>query len=148
VSAGLEHISAISVTTYKDYGQNKTTDMKTEPIDAMRERIKELFEITAEDVTAIEANARRNEIIALAAFKKGQSSPKIKQLEWDETSSYYFAESPVGNYTILRVHDFNKKELCRLYFNGRIMVCDIDPDEAKAVAQAEFEKRVMECLDL
>lgn len=25
----MEHISAISVTTYKDYGQNKTTDMKT-----------------------------------------------------------------------------------------------------------------------
>ena len=80
------------------------------------------------------------------AFKEGQSSPKIKQLEWMETSSRYFAESPVGNYAILRVYSFDEKELCRLYFNGRIMACDIDPDEAKAAAQADFCSRVLSCL--
>ena len=82
------------------------------------------------------------------SYLEGQSSPKIKQLEWDETFSHYFVESPVGTYTILRVHNFEEKELWRLYFNGLIMVNDIDPDEAKAAAQADFEKRVMECLDM
>jgi len=81
------------------------------------------------------------------SYLEGQSSPKIKQLEWMETSSRYFAGSPVGDYTILRVYNFDEKELCRLYFNGRIMIYDIDLDEAKVAAQADFEKRVKECLE-
>ena len=42
------------MTTYKDYGQNKTTDMKTEPTEEMREKIERLFEFTDEDIHQIE----------------------------------------------------------------------------------------------
>lgn len=120
--------------------------MKTEPREAMRERIKKLFEITEEDVTAIEANARRNETIALAAFKKGQSSPKIKQLEWlDDNFPYrgcsvfvdYIISNKIGSrYTVIL--DIGTG----IYINSFKTI-----DEAKAAAQADFEKRVMECLE-
>ncbi len=115
--------------------------MKTEPT--------EVYEaVKYYEANNINIDAFRAKKLCDMAFYEGQSSPSIKQLEWDEASSYYFTESPVGNYTILRVHKFNGKELCRLYFNGLIMVNDIDPDEAKAAAQADYEKRVMECLDI
>lgn len=134
--------------TYKDYGQNKTTDMKTEPIGAMRERTKKLFEITAEDVTAIEAAARRNEIIALAAFEKGQSSPKIKQLDWDFYGTYYSAETPVGHYVILEGDEqyLENYTTCTLTYNGNLIADFNSIKEAQSAAQADFEKRVKECL--
>jgi hypothetical protein len=121
--------------------------MKTETIGAMRERTKKLFEITAEDVTAIEANARRNEIIALAAFKKGQSYPKIKQLEWMEYENLrgrksYFAKTPFSPYEVADGGDhftmFSPNKRLRFASAG----------EAKAASQADFERRVKECLDL
>ena len=127
--------------------------MKTEPAEALKEIKRCTW--TAEDFNIGDGFESHEVVdeddainIANIAFKEGQSSPKIKQLEWDETFSHYFVESPVGTYTILRVHNFEKKELWRLYFNGRIMINDIDPYEAKAAAQAHFEKRVMECLDI
>ena len=122
--------------------------METEPIDAMRERIKELFEITAEDVTAIEANARRNEIIALAAFREGQSSPKIKQLEWDFYDTYYSTETPVFDYLITQENDFVENDGdYALWVNG-FPISHSTLEEAKDAAQADFERRVKECLDL
>ena len=117
--------------------------MKTEPTDAMRERIKGLFEINAEDVAAIEANARRNEIIALAAFKKGQSYLKIKQLEWIEDYGYIQAETPFFKYLVPIIG--KKASLCFGGNEGFLMFDTVD--DAKAAAQAHFEKRVMECLD-
>ena len=116
--------------------------MKTEPTEAMRERIKKLFEITAEDVTAIEANARRNEIIALAAFKKGQSSPKIKQLEWEESDGEYWeAITRIGTYSIT----FDSGSYVTLYD----MDNDVDGEwkslaKAKIACNNDFEKRVMD----
>lgn len=121
--------------------------MEIEPIDAMRERIKELFEITAEDVAAIEANARRNEIIALAAFKKGQSSPKVKQLEWVlESGGWHISMTRFGV----------SYEIGESKNDGNFILYDIlltttihdTIDEAKAAAQADFERRVMECFDM
>lgn len=120
--------------------------MKTEPTEAMRERIKKLFEITAEDVTAIEANARRNEIIALAAFKKGQSNPKIKQLEWKEYENYrgrksYFAKTPFSPYEVAEGEDHY------IMFSPDKRLRFASANEAKAAAQADFEKRIKECLE-
>lgn len=129
--------------------------MKTEPIGAMGERVKKLFEITADDVTAIEANARRNEIIALAAFKKGQSSPKIKQLEWDvkELSSAIVecrSKTPIGDY---RITHLSSVCLFDLWGSGHsdyspfVRFGEFDTyEEAKAAAQADFEKRIKKCL--
>ena len=115
--------------------------MKTEPTEAY-EGVKYY------EAHNINIDAFRAKKLCDMAFYEGQSSPNIEPLEWRETSSRYFAESPVGNYAIVSVYNFNEKELCRLYFNGRIMACDIDHDEAKSAAQADFEKRVMECLDI
>lgn len=126
--------------------------MKTEPTEALKE-IKHCTWIAGdfnisdgfESYEVVDEDDAIN--IANMAFREGQSNPKIKQLEWMETSSRYFAGSPVGDYTILRVHNFDEKELCRLYFNGRIIVNDIDLDGAKSAAQADFEKRIKECLE-
>lgn len=119
--------------------------MKTEPIGAMGERIKKLFEITAEDVTAIEANARRNEIIALAAFKKGQSSPKIKQLEWVEYENFhgrksYLSKTPFSSYDVADGGD----HFTMFSPNKRLRFASAD--EAKAAAQKDFEERVEKCI--
>lgn len=134
----------------------KSIDMETEPIDAMRERIKKIFEITAEDVTAIEANARRNEIIAIAAFKKGQSSPKIKRLEWGcegfhrtdgSLPDEICASTPFGaKYYIYHLWG----TVFQLTYGYRTISFYLDHgvEDVKAIAQADFEKRVMECLDL
>lgn len=123
--------------------------MKTEPIDAMRERIKKLFEITAEDVTAIEANARRNEIIALAAFKKGQSSPKIKQLEWAEVNglgeTVIKAKTSFGDYDVYEKSDHDGYIIWCFGQKHHMFDTEI---QAKMYAQADFERRVMKCLDL
>ena len=124
--------------------------MKTEPTEALKE-IKHCT-WTVEDFN-ISDGLESHEVvdeddainIANIAFREGQSSLNIKQMEWRETSSRYFAESPVGNYAILRVHSFDEKELCRLYFNGHIIACDIDSDEAKDAAQRDFEHRIYEC---
>ena len=130
---------------YKKY-LSRVKDMKTEPTEAMRERIKKLFEITAEEVAAIEANARRNEIIALAAFKKGQSSPKIKQLEWMENNNDHdiMAATPFTHY---RLECWSAGIFLIIKDEYEIRQFETI-DEAKAAAQAHFEKRVMECLDL
>ncbi len=119
--------------------------MKTEPIGAMRERIKKLFEITAEDVTAIEANARRNEIIALAAFKKGQSSPKIKQLEWKvaEGTETILANIPFNNYYLIDGVD----SMIFLTINSQFHIGRYATiEEAKAAAQKDFEERIEKCI--
>ena len=119
--------------------------MKTEPTEAMRERIKKFFEITAGDVAAIEANARRNEIIALAAFKKGQSSPKIKQLEWigSEGGNVLTGIAIYAGY--YRITSTSEGAFMRIATAGIRKRFDT-VDEAKAAAQADFERRVKECL--
>lgn len=119
--------------------------MKTEPIGEMGERIKKLFEITAEDVAAIEANARRNEIIALAAFKKGQSNPKIKQLEWVRYSyGREISETPIGNFYIdVPNHGKIRMSLVEAFCGYFDSVA-----EAKSQAQKIFERRVKACLNI
>lgn len=115
--------------------------MKTEPTEALR--LIEYSWYALPNATAID---RKDCIEAVnIAFKEGQSNPKIKQLEWEEYENRlgrksYFAKtqfSPyevgnAGNYYIMYSPDK------RLRFASA--------DEAKSAAQADFEKRVMECL--
>lgn len=84
--------------------------------------------------------------VANIAFSEGQSSPKIKQLEWEEVwEGYEDAKTPFGHYVVRPSID-NKTFLMIDLRKG------IEPyltlSEAKAAAQAGFEKKVMECLDL
>lgn len=132
--------------------------MKTEPTEALKEikhctwtaedfntsGLLESYEVVDEDDAVNIANI---------AFKEGQSSPKIKQLEWEELSrevieadyeyppeSVFKAATPFMYYTI------HKSFTNTFEVNG-------DPEiyssikEAKAASQAAFEKRVMECLE-
>ena len=83
----------------------------------------------------------------LAGYKEGQSNPKIKQLKWEEYENLlgrksYFAKTP---FTPYEVADGGKHYTMygpdkRLRFASA--------DKAKAAAQADFEKRIIECLIL
>ena len=89
------------------------------------------------------------------AYHEGQSSPKIKQLEWDFYGTYYTTsrmeyriETPFFHCMITQGGDFNiYEDECLLWIDG-VSYNFRTLDEAKAAAQAEFEKRVIECLDL
>ena len=81
------------------------------------------------------------------AYHEGQSSPKIKQLEWTDHLRHYFVDTPFGVYLILKNHNFEENESWTLYFNSYVIDDCIDSDKAQEIAQADFEKRVMECLE-
>lgn len=81
------------------------------------------------------------------AFKEGQSSPKVKQLEWVlESGGWHISMTRFGV----------SYEIGESKNDGNFILYDIlltttthnTIDEAKYAAQAHFEKRVMECLDI
>ena len=126
--------------------------MKTEPMEALKE-IKhctwaaEDFNISDgfESHEVVDEDDAIN--IANIAFKEGQSSPKIKQLEWmvGEGTETILASIPFNNYYIIDgVDSMIFLTINIQYHIGRYATID----EAKAAAQAHFEKRVMECLDI
>ena len=81
------------------------------------------------------------------AYQEGQSSPKIKQLEWVlESGGWHISMTQFGvSYEIVESKN-----------DGNFILYDIlltttihdTIDEAKSAAQADFEKRVRECLNL
>lgn len=79
------------------------------------------------------------------AFREGQSSPKIKQLEWEESGGEYWeAITPIGTYSIT----FDSEFYVALYD----MDNDVDGEweslaKAKKACNNDFERRVMECID-
>ena len=81
------------------------------------------------------------------SYLEGQSSPKIKQLEWKSYIGYYAADTHLVDYLITPEYgtDVNAKHL--LWINKSPISSYRTLDEAKAAAQADFEKRVMECFD-
>lgn len=94
-------------------------------------------------------NQVNNEQITFSRFveilNEAQSSPKIKQLEWVEVwEGYEDARTPFGHYVVRPAID-NKTFLMIDIRKG------IQPyltlNEAKAAAQADFEKRIKECLE-
>ncbi len=117
--------------------------MKTEPTEAY-EAVKYY------EANNINIDAFRAKKLCDVAFYEGQSSPIIKQLEWAFCRLYYVVKTPIGVYTIrLDEYPFMEDDsTCSLYHNSGFMDEFVSVDEAKAAAQADFEKRVMECLDL
>ena len=99
-------------------------------------------------LTELRQAARIDYLEGYTEATRCQSSPKIKQLEWDFYGTYYSAETPVIDYIITHENGFivNEGE-CALWVNG-FPISYGTLDEAKAAAQADFEKRVMECLDI
>ena len=126
--------------------------MKTEPTEALKE-IKHCT-WTAEDFNIGDGFESHEVVdkddainIANIAFREGQSSPKIKQLEWVEYENSinrksYFAKTPFSPYEVADAgsHYMMYSPNKRLRFASA--------DKAKAAAQADFERRVRECLDL
>ena len=80
------------------------------------------------------------------SYLEGQSSPKIKQLEWVEVwEGYEDAKTPFGHYVVRPSID-NKESLM---VNLRKIIQPYSTlSEAKSAAQKDFERRVKECLDL
>lgn len=86
------------------------------------------------------------ELVQKEAFKEGQSNPKIKQLEWEESPFFkgnyeaklglgkYFIDNCGGCITLVSPDHLLKNKLSTI-------------DEAKVAAQRDFEKRVKECLE-
>lgn len=115
--------------------------MKTEPTKAL----KLLSETQLNPIHEIPRH--KADIIARIAFSEGQSSPKIKQLEWmvGEGTETRLANIPFNNYYIIDgVDGMIFLTINIQYHIGRYATIE----EAKAAAQADFERRVMECLDL
>ena len=114
--------------------------MKTEPTEAL----KKLHEDTAYNVTGYK---KAREAVNIA-FQEGQSSPKIRQLEWryDKSDKIYIAELSMFEY---RVWQDNDKSFMKAMINNNhcTILRFITIEEAKAAAQRDFEKRIKECLE-
>jgi hypothetical protein len=125
--------------------------MKTEPTEALKE-IKHCT-WTAEDFNIGDGFESHEVVdkddainIANIAFREGQSSPKIKQLEWVEVwEGYEDTKTPFGHYVVRPSIDNKEFRMVNL---RKITQTYSTLSEAKAAAQADFERRVRECLDL
>lgn len=79
---------------------------------------------------------------AIALLDLAKSSPKIKKLEWVEDYGYIMAETPFLKYLVSIIGGE-----AGLRFDGNDEYLKFRTvDEAKAAAQADFEKRVKKCL--
>lgn len=123
--------------------------MKTEPIEALKildeTRLNPIHEIPR----------YKAELAAKIAFQEGQSSPKIKQLEWGcegfhrtdgSLPDEICASTPLGaKYYIYHLRD----TVFQLAYGYRTIATYLDHgvEDVKAIAQADFERRVMECLE-
>ena len=116
--------------------------MKTEALRAMANDLKYNTGVVQSNIKLL------TEESFISGVKHGQSSPKIKQLEWDFYGTYYSAETPVVDYLITQENDFVENDGdCVLLVNG-FKILHSTLEDAQSAAQADFEKRVMECLDI
>ena len=120
--------------------------MKTEPIEARCHIMTRSFGNGYGDEIMVREDA---EEAVRIAYKEGQSSPKIKQLEWEfYYGTFYSAKTAFVDYIIMQENDFTENDSnCELWVNG-FPSLHSTLEEAKAAAQADFEKRVLECLDV
>ena len=110
--------------------------MKTEPTEAID--LKAL-------VNYFELNRYQKELVLneLETLIKNQSSPKIKQLEWEDTDMWYFkAKTSLGlGYSITEI-----KGTYIVHFGDAPISWEKSLESAKSAAQADFEQRIKECL--
>ena len=116
--------------------------MKTEPEKAL----KMLSEVQLNPIHEIPRY--KADIIARIAFSEGQSNPKIKQLKWYFYGTYHITETPVGRYVILEGDEkYLKNYITYTLTHNRSLIADYNSiKEALSAAQADFEKRIKECL--
>ena len=115
--------------------------MKTEPIEALRAMANDL----KYNVGVIHSNPQLIlEESFISGVRYGQSSPKIKQLEWVEVwEGYEDAKTPFGHYVVRPSID-NKTFLMIDLRKGIVPYLTLS--EAKAAAQADFCSMVLSCL--
>lgn len=75
-----------------------------------------------------------------------QSSPKVKQLEWEEGDFCFRSITKFGQYTISKPTSLRGRQVFVVYFNEIYIKSWNTPEEAKDFVQKDFEKRVKECL--
>ena len=122
--------------------------MKTEPTETLsikRANIVDKYLPPIDEQRYYERLEMHEELIDLIS----NHAPKIKQLEWEFYGTYYSAETPVGHYVILQGDELYLESFLTytLTYNGNLIADFNRFEEAKAAAQADFEKRVKECLD-
>ncbi len=123
--------------------------MKTEPTEALKEIKRCTW--TAEDFNISDGFESHEVVeeddainIANIAFREGQSSPKIKQLELVDGYGYIKAKTPFFKYMVVII---GEKAGLLFYGNDEFLIFKT-VDDAKSAAQADFERRVKECLNL
>lgn len=129
--------------------------MKTELTEALKEIKRCSWEVDFEISDGLESYevVDKDDAVNIAniAFREGQSSPKIKQLEWVEIDedgvTRIKAETPFGDYEVYEKSDHDGYILWWFDPTPYAHVFGTEM-EAKTYAQANFEKRVMKCLDL
>src|SRR5690554_1179354 len=118
-----------------------------------KECIDNLIDSLSLEVNHEESNYDAGQVHALSdygkeiykvGFLEGQSNPKIKQLEWVEVwEGYEDAKTPFGHYVVRPSID----NRVFLMVNPRKIIQTYSTlSEAKSAAQADFERRVKECL--
>ena len=123
----------------------KSIDMKTKPTESLsikRANIVDKYLPAGDEQRYYERLKMHEELVDLI----NSHCPKIKQLEWryDEKFFIWEANSVFGKYSFVdNSLIVNKK----LFFRGREIAIVLIIDEAKAAAQADFEKRIKECLE-
>lgn len=117
--------------------------MKTEPTEALKYADKELSDIKIVYSGATKDSKLFKHKDLVCAFEQGQSSPKIKQLEWEDTDMWYFkAKTSLGlGYSITEI-----KGTYIVHFGDAPISWEKSLESAKSAAQADFEKRIKECL--
>ena len=122
--------------------------MKTEPTDALKliENSNTKVEDHNDENFYFESEVK--EAIHVA-FSEGQSSPKIKQLEWEYgLYNTLVSKTLIGDYGISPMKDGYHMYLCskNQYYWLKDYASTIE--EAKSAAQEDFENRVKQCLEL
>ena len=122
--------------------------MKTEPTEADKLRNSIQYHLGVMDAGSVqfyEISCKIDELFELS-YKEGQSNPKIKQLEWLDDDFPYLGYSVFVDYIISK--NISSRYTVTLDIRKGIYINSFKTiEEAKASAQADFEKRVRECLD-
>lgn len=114
--------------------------MKTEPTEALRAMANDLKYNTG----VVQSNIKLViEESFISGVKYGQSSPKIKQLEWEDTDMWYFkSKTSLGlGYSITEI-----RGTYIVHFGDAPISWEKSLESAKEVAQHDFEQKVKECL--
>lgn len=124
---------------------SRTNDMKTEPTETLsikRANIVDKYLPPIDEQRYYQRLEMHEELIDLV----NSHSPKIKQLEWMDDDFPYRGYSVFVDYIISK--NMSSYYTVTLDIGRGIYLNSFKTiEEAKAVAQADFEKRVKECLD-